>query len=114
MSEYGTNASITGSLVVDGEIDLGSGDDTIYMDGEDDTLVIDGPNNRVGIGTHSPAAGSVLEVSSSDAGLLLPRVQSNSKPTATAALNGLMLYESDTHRLKIVANGEWQTISFEH
>ena len=114
MSEYGANASITGSLVVDGDIDLGSGDDMIYMDGQDDTLVIDGPNNRIGVGTTSPAAGAVLEISSSDAGVLLPRVLSSNKPTATSALNGLMLYEEDTHRLKIVANGEWQTISFEH
>ena len=54
MSTYGSNASITGSLNVDGEIDLGSGDDNIYMDGDDDTLVVDGQNNRVGILTHSP------------------------------------------------------------
>ena len=114
MSKYGNNAEITGSLNVDGEIDLGSGDDTIYMDGPDDTLVVDGPNNRVGIGTHSPVAGTILEISSSNAGLLLPRVLSSNKPTASSALNGLMLYEEDTHRLKIVANGEWQTISYEH
>jgi hypothetical protein len=43
----------------------------------------------------------------------LPRVLEASKPTATSALNGLMVYEEDTHRLKIVANGAWQTISFE-
>ena len=203
MSKYGDNAEITGTLNVDGEIDLGSGDDNIYMDGDDDTLVVDGQNNRVGIlthspsyalhvagnmgvdeyiyhnndsntyirfqnddinvqaggksfikidegdgiikinngnndidfrikddnanvlfhtdagnsnvgvGTNSPATSAILELSSSNKGLMLPRVLSANKPTATSALNGLMLYEEDTHRLKIVANGEWHTISYE-
>ena len=57
MSEYGSNANITGTLIVDGEIDLGSG--------------------------------------------------------AASALNGLMVYEEDTHRLKIIANGAWQTIEYD-
>tara|TARA_R110002020_G_scaffold2359_1_gene10971 strand:- start:172 stop:804 length:633 start_codon:yes stop_codon:yes gene_type:complete len=209
MSRYGDGADITGSLIVDGEIDLGSGDDDIVMDGDDMTLVVDGQNNRVGIGTedpdgllhistattdatliieadtdndnegdnpiiilrqdgglvdsaiyHStapsnndlhfasainmvfststngryasatpkmvitdygevgigttePEEDAILELSSSDQGFMLPRVLSSNKPTATSALNGLMLYEEDTHRLKIVANGEWQTVSFE-
>jgi len=209
MSRYGDGADITGSLIVDGEIDLGSGDDDIVMDGDDMTLVVDGQNNRVGIGTEDPDGllhistattdatliieadtdnnnegdnpiiilrqdgglvdsaiyhstapsnndlhiasainmvfststngryasatpkmaindtgevgigttepndDAILELSSSDQGFMLPRVLSNNKPTASSALNGLMLYEEDTHRLKVVANGEWQTISFE-
>ena len=208
MSKYGDGAEITGSLVVDGEIDLGSGDDNIYMDGDDDTLVVDGVNNRVGIGTHAPDGllhiststtdasliieadtdnnnegdnpiiilrqdgglvdsaiyhstapsnndlhiasainmvfktstngryasatakmvindtgevgigttepndDAILELSSSDQGFMLPRVASTSLPTVTSAHNGLMLYESDTHLLKIVANGEWETVAF--
>jgi len=70
-------------------------------------------DGNVGIGTTSPNTNAILELSSSGEGLLLPRVPAASKPTATSALNGLMLYEEDTHRLKIVANGEWQTISYE-
>tara|TARA_Y100000590_G_scaffold338055_1_gene385193 strand:- start:6472 stop:7086 length:615 start_codon:yes stop_codon:yes gene_type:complete len=203
MSEYGRNASITGTLIVDGEIDLGSGDDDIYMDGDDDTLVIDASTNRVGILTHTPAyplhvagnmgvdeyiyhngdtntyirfqnddinvqaggksfikidegdgiikinngnnnidfrikddysnvlfhadagnsnvgigtsspnTSAILEMSSSNKGVMLPRVLEASKPTATSALNGLLIYEEDTHRLKVVANGEWHTIKYD-
>ena len=51
---YGENAEITGSLQVDGDIDLGSGDDDIQMDGSDNTFFLDGTNNKVGIGTDSP------------------------------------------------------------
>ena len=51
-TEYGANASISGSLTVDGDISLGSGDDDINMD--NDTLFVDADTNRVGIGTDTP------------------------------------------------------------
>lgn len=207
MSEYGSSASITGSLIVDGEIDLGSGDDSVDIDAG--TLFVSASNDRVGIGTDSPDGllhistattdatlileadtdnnnegdnpiiifrqdggfvdsaiyhatapsnndlhiasavnmvfststngrytsatpkmaindtgevgigttepndDAILELSSSDQGFMLPRVLSGAKPTASSAINGLMIYEEDTHLLKIVANGEWETISFE-
>tara|TARA_Y100001938_G_C8043504_1_gene407522 strand:+ start:375 stop:1394 length:1020 start_codon:yes stop_codon:yes gene_type:complete len=52
-STYGADASITGSLAVDGDIDLGSGDDDVNVDSG--TLFIDASNDTVGIGTSSPA-----------------------------------------------------------
>ena len=51
-SVYGANATITGSLAVDGDIDLGSGDDDVDVDSG--TLFIDATNDRVGIGTSTP------------------------------------------------------------
>ena len=202
MSTYGENANVTGSLIVDGNMELGSGDDNVDID--TGTLFVDAGNNRVGIGTESPSytlevagnmgvneyiyhngdtntyirfqnddinvqaggksfikidegdgiikinngnnnidfrikddysnvlfhadagnsnigigisspnTSAILEMSSSNKGVMLPRVLSTSKPTATSALNGLLLYESDTHRLKIVADGEWETIKYDH
>ncbi len=52
MSEYGANAIITGSLNVDGNIDLGSGDDDVNLD--NNTLFVDADQDRVGIGTTTP------------------------------------------------------------
>jgi len=52
MSEYGANATITGSLNVDGNIDLGSGDDDVNLD--NNTLFVDADQDRVGIGTTTP------------------------------------------------------------
>lgn len=63
---YGENAEITGSLQVDGDIDLGSGDDDIQMDGSDNTFFLDGANNRVGIGTDSPSYKLDVRATASD------------------------------------------------
>jgi len=68
---------------------------------------------NIGIGTNSPNTSAILEMSSSSKGVMLPRVLEASKPSATSALNGLMIYEEDTHLLKIVANGSWVTVSTE-
>lgn len=51
-TSYGANAEITGSLAVDGDIDLGSGDDDINLD--NNTLFVDADQDKVGIGTDSP------------------------------------------------------------
>jgi len=51
-TKYGADAQITGSLEVDGDIILGSGDDDINLDSN--TLFVDADNDRVGIGTSSP------------------------------------------------------------
>ena len=51
-SEYGDNAVITGSLNVDGNIDLGSGDDDVNLD--NNTLFVDADQDKVGIGTTTP------------------------------------------------------------
>ena len=63
---YGENAEITGSLQVDGDIDLGSGDDDIQMDGSDNTFYLDGTNNRVGIGTSTPSYKLHVNASAAD------------------------------------------------
>ena len=87
-------------------------DNLIFKTNSDIRMSIKQDGN-VGIGVASPNTNAILELSSSNKGLMLPRVLSASKPTATSALNGMMLYEEDTHRLKIVADGEWHTISYE-
>lgn len=53
MSEYGANAFITGSLNVDGNIDLGTGDDDIDLD--NNTLFVDADQDKVGIGLTNPS-----------------------------------------------------------
>ena len=89
---YGENAEITGSLQVDGDIDLGSGDDDIQMDGSDNTFFLDGVNNKIGIRTDSPdtelhVVGDV-KVSGDDA-----RVKIDANASSDAAIE---FYEGST------------------
>ena len=87
-------------------------DNLIFKTNSDIRMSIKQDGN-VGIGVASPNTNAILELSSSSKGLMLPRVLEASKPTAASALNGLMVYEEDTHRLKIVADGEWHTIKYD-
>ena len=60
-SEYGANASITGSLNVDGNIDLGSGDDDIDLD--NNTLFVFNDNSP-SLDIYCKTCGQAFEVKS--------------------------------------------------
>tara|TARA_B100000424_G_scaffold218763_1_gene177176 strand:+ start:2249 stop:2986 length:738 start_codon:yes stop_codon:yes gene_type:complete len=92
---YGANAEITGSLAVDGNIDLGSGDDDVNLDSN--TLFVDADQDKVGIGTTSPdttlhVIGDV-KVSGSDA-----RVKIDANASSDAAVE---FYEGGTAKWTI-------------
>ena len=97
-TQYGADAQITGSLEVDGDIVLGSGDDDINLDSN--TLSIDADNNRVGIGTATPGeklhvAGN-LKVAGDDARIKIDG-DTDSHP-------GLELYENGTRKWIVYNN----------
>ncbi|WP_339838960.1 hypothetical protein [uncultured Flavobacterium sp.] len=52
-------------------------------------------NAQVGIGTTSPAASSVLDITSTTQGLLMPRMTTAQKNTIVTPANGLMVYDAD-------------------
>jgi len=112
-STNGEAITVDNNGVILNEDGADANDFRVESDTDTHMLFVNAGNDNIGIGTSSPSTSAILELSSSNKGLMLPRVLSASKPTATSALNGLMLYEEDTHRLKIVANGAWQTISYE-
>lgn len=55
-------------------------------------------NAQVGIGTSTPDASSVLEISSTDKGLLIPRVTTANLPSSPA--NGLIVYNTTENCLQ--------------
>ena len=63
------------------------------------TFSIDGTNNRIGIGTASPATSTALDVSATNKGFLLPRIGLSSS-TDTSAISspatGLLLYNTNS------------------
>ena len=62
--------------------------------------------SQVGIGTKTPNASSILDLTSSNKGLLLPRVANTAAVTGTPA-NGLMVYDLSSNCVKVYQNGAW-------
>ncbi len=56
---------------------------------------------QVGIGTTSPDASSILDVSSSNKGLLLPRMSTAQRDAIATPSEGLMIYNTNTNCLEI-------------
>ncbi len=56
---------------------------------------------QVGIGTYSPDASSVLDVSSTNKGLLLPRMTTVERDAITSPAEGLMVYNTDVNCMQV-------------
>jgi len=56
--------------------------------------------------TGAPNANAVLEVTSTNKGLILPRI--SGVPTG---VNGMIVYDSNAHALKAYINGNWKTVT---
>ena len=52
--------------------------------------------SQVGIGTITPDASSVLDITATDAGLLVPRMTLANRDNITAPATGLMIYQTDS------------------
>lgn len=62
-----------------------------------------GDNGNVGIGTSSPQA--VLDVVSTDSGVILPRVANTA--AVTTPVNGMLIYDASVNCVKAYENGAW-------
>jgi hypothetical protein len=61
----------------------------------------------VAVGTNSPNAAARLDVSSTTAGFLPPRMTGTQRDAISSPPNGLMLYNSTTDKLQVRAAGAW-------
>lgn len=62
---------------------------------------------RVAIGTATPNAAALLEVSSTTAGFLPPQMTTAQRDLISTPPNGLMLYNTTTDKLQVRAAGVW-------
>lgn len=60
---------------------------------------------QVAIGTSTPSPGAMLDIVSTDKGVLLPRVASDSD--VSSPVNGLMIYDESDNCINYYANGKW-------
>ncbi|MGE3980951.1 MAG: hypothetical protein AB7F70_05940, partial [Candidatus Omnitrophota bacterium] len=91
--------SMTGSLQF-----VGVGSDITTGAGED--LALMPASGRVGIGTIAPAAGTILDLSATDAALRVTRLSNPSVDIATPR-NGMIAYDSTDNELMAYVNGSW-------
>lgn len=66
---------------------------------------------RLGIGTSTPNASAALDISSSDKGILIPRLTSV-QAAAITPTNGLMYYNTDSLRFMIRTGAAWRGVRF--
>jgi hypothetical protein len=62
---------------------------------------------NVGIGTSSPDASALLDVTSTVGGVLFPRMTSTQRDAIGSPANGLVLYNTTTNKLQVRAGGSW-------
>jgi hypothetical protein len=62
---------------------------------------------KLGIGTSSPDASALLDVTSTTGGILFPRMTSTQRDAIGSPANGLVLYNTTTNKLQVRAGGSW-------
>lgn len=77
--------------------------------GNDSLFAADGENGRVGIGTDNPSASTILELSSTTGGFLLPRMTTTQR-NALTAVNGMFIYNSTDNKFQGYENGSWTNL----
>lgn len=83
--------------------------DTLYFTdriGSDVNRMVIQHTGNVGIGTDSPATSALLDLTSTDKTLLIPRLTTTQKTNLTA-VNGMIVYDSTLNKFQGYENSEW-------
>ena len=64
---------------------------------------------QMGVNTETPDPQAILDITSSNKGLLIPRMTNSSRP---AGVNGLMIYNTTTNAYNFFENGNWRTPAY--
>ncbi|MDN3491448.1 hypothetical protein [Winogradskyella bathintestinalis] len=70
---------------------------------------------QVGIGTEDPAESSILELQSTDKGLLLPRLTTTQRDAISGSVEGLTIYNTTTESIEVyeLSSTSWKRLSAE-
>ncbi len=70
---------------------------------------------QVGIGTTTPDPSSILDITASDKGVLIPRMTTTERDAISNPVNGLMIYNTDSDEIQFNSNTPatpiWQALS---
>ena len=65
-------------------------------------------NAGVGIGTKTPHASAILDITSANKGVLFPRLSTAQRGAITSPASGLLIYNSTTKTLEVYDGSAWQ------
>jgi len=68
-------------------------------------------SGRLGLGTSSPSASALLDVSSTTQGLLPPRMTSTQRDAISSPAAGLMIYNTTTNKLNFYNGTAWEAVT---
>jgi hypothetical protein len=103
---YLASAGLTGAtnnFGFRGNIAAGTGRWNFYAAGTADNYFA----GKVGIGVTTPDASAALDVTSTTAGVLFPRMTGTQRDAIASPANGLVLYNTTTDKLQVRAGGAW-------
>jgi len=124
---FGQAASSNTTLVLQGgaasgtggNIELTSAGSNVYdasthifrsLDGASEKMRIDSSTGNVGIGTASPAATALLEVSGTAKGFLPPRMTTTQRDAISSPATGLTVYNTTTAALNVYNGTAWGAV----
>ena len=68
-------------------------------------------NAQLGVGTTTPDASSMLDVTSTTKGVLVPRMTTTQRTAITSPANGLLVFDTDTNTFWFYASSAWVNLS---
>jgi hypothetical protein len=108
------NSNSNGFLINDsttlGELNVVDARPLVFSTSNVERMRIDASGN-VGIGTASPNAAAVLDVSSTTQGFLPPRMTTAQRDAITTPPAGLMVYNTSTNKLNFYNGTAWEAVT---
>jgi parallel beta-helix repeat protein len=104
----GLNAALTAGWIVGQSIGQNTTRDFFLFDAAAvaTRLLID-PSGRIGVGTTAPNAAALLDLTSTNKGLLLPRMTTAQQDAISSPPDGLLIYNATTAKARVRAGGAW-------
>jgi hypothetical protein len=112
ITNFGTYNFISGStnLGVFGNGNTITDSDKLYIGNNNNNLVVDGLTGAVGIGTVSPDASSILDLTSTSRGFLAPRMTTLERNAIAAPATALFIYNTGSNLFEYWDGTAWQQI----
>lgn len=110
----GTGVTFYGGIIADASavFNESGGNNDVRIEGDTNAnlFVTDASADAIGIGTATPDASAVLDVTSTTKGFLPPRVTTTERNAIGTPAEGLLVFDTDLDSLYIYASGAWAAV----